>query len=143
MSKPPHLSDEQRQQALEKATQSRRLRAEMKARLKIGALTLEELFEMADRDDEEGEMLAKLKVLSVLESLPSVGKVNAKRLMRAVGIKESRRIGGVGRKQREALLAAQDPGVRRDLIAEYFTARQTISAPRSMRFARATPIYQR
>lgn len=118
MSQPPKLSPEQRQQALEKAAESRRLRAETKARLKIGALTLDELFELADRDDSDAEMLAKLKVVSVVESLPSVGKVNAKRLMRALGIKESRRIGGVGRKQREALLAAQDPDVRRDLIAE-------------------------
>ena len=35
----------------------------------------------ADRGDESGDMLAKLKVVSVLESLPGVGKVNATRLM--------------------------------------------------------------
>lgn len=118
MSKPPPLSAEQRQRALEKAAESRRLRAEVKARLKIGVLSLSELFEQADRGDAEAEMLSKLKVLAVVESLPNVGKVNARRLMRAVGIKESRRIGGVGRKQREALLAAQDPDVRRNLIAD-------------------------
>lgn len=118
MSQPPVLTPEQREKALEKAAVARRVRAEVKAKLKIGSLNLEELFEQADRGDETAEMLSKLKVLSALESLPNVGKVNARRLMRALDIKESRRVGGVGRKQREALLAAGDPDVRRDLIAK-------------------------
>ena len=62
-------------------------------------------------------MLAKLKVVSVLESLPGVGKVNATRLMRALDISESRRLGGVGQKQRERLLrAADDAEYRRELL---------------------------
>ncbi len=118
MSSPPALTPEQRQRALEKAARARRVRADVKGRLKLGALTLPELFERAEGDDEEAEMLSKLKVLAAVESLPSVGKVNARRLMAALEINESRRIGGVGRKQRAALLAAADPAVRRDLIAE-------------------------
>ena len=58
-----------------------RQRAEVKDKLKIGSLSLGELFEATDRGDESGNMLAKLKVVSVLESLPGVGKVNAKRLL--------------------------------------------------------------
>ena len=75
MANPPSLTPEQRQRALEKAGAARRQRAEVKDKLKIGSLSLGELFEATDRGDESGNMLAKLKVVSVLESLPGVGKV--------------------------------------------------------------------
>jgi hypothetical protein len=97
---PPVLTPEQRQAALEKAAAARRQRAEVKEKLKMGSLTLRELFEQGDRD----EILAKLKVVSVLESLPGVGKVRARRLMQELDISESRRLRGLGRNQREALL---------------------------------------
>ena len=91
MANPPMLTPEQRQRALEKAGAARRQRAEVKDKLKIGSLSLGELFEATDRGDESGNMLAKLKVVSVLESLPGVGKVNAKRLLRGLDISDGRR----------------------------------------------------
>ena len=45
-----------------------------------------------------------MKVVSVLESLPGLGKVKARRLMETVGISESRRLQGLGAKQRDELL---------------------------------------
>lgn len=104
MANPPSLTPEQRQLALQKAAAARRQRAEVKDKLKIGSLSLEELFEQADRNDEAGEMLAKLKVVSVLESLPGVGKVRARNLMKELDISESRRLRGLGSNQRRALL---------------------------------------
>ena len=65
----------------------------MKERLKAGALSLEQLFKEGDDD----ETLAKLKVVSVLESMPGVGKVGARRLMEELDISESRRLARVGR----------------------------------------------
>ena len=50
------------------------------------------------------ETVGKMKVLSVLESLPGLGKVKARRLMETVGISESRRLQGLGSNQRESLL---------------------------------------
>jgi hypothetical protein len=97
---PPALTAEQRQAALEKAAEARRTRAEVKAKLKAGSLGLGELFDQATRD----EALAKLKVVSVLESLPGVGKVQARRIMEELDISESRRLRGLGRNQREGLL---------------------------------------
>ena len=97
---PPSLTPEQRLAALEKAAAARRQRAEVKEKLKMGSLTLRELFEQGDRD----ETLAKLKVVSVLESLPGVGKVRARRLMEELDISESRRLRGLGRNQRKDLL---------------------------------------
>jgi hypothetical protein len=104
MANPPTLTPEQRQAALEKAAAARRQRAEVKDKLKIGSLSLGELFEQADDRDGSGEMLAKLKVVSVLESLPGVGKVRARNIMSELEISESRRLRGLGANQRKALL---------------------------------------
>jgi S13-like H2TH domain len=105
MANPPSLTPEQRQQALEKAAAARRQRAEVKDKLKIGSLSLAELFEQAENRDNSGEMLAKLKVVSVLESLPGVGKVRARNIMHELEISESRRLRGLGVNQRRALLS--------------------------------------
>ncbi|MBO0715416.1 MAG: integration host factor, partial [Acidimicrobiales bacterium] len=65
---PPSLTAEQRQQALEKAALARRQRAELKEKLKMGSVSLADLFRQA----EDNETVAKMKVLSVLESLPGL-----------------------------------------------------------------------
>ena len=100
MSQPPALTPDQRRAALEKAAVARQKRAEVKEQLKGGSLTLAQLFDQGDRD----EMLGKLKVVSMLESLPGVGKVRARRLMEELDISESRRLRGLGVNQRERLL---------------------------------------
>lgn len=97
---PPQLTPEQRAAALEKAAAARRIRAELKEKLKMGSLTLKELFDEGDRDD----VVGKMKVLAVLESLPGVGKVRAKRIMEEVEISEARRVRGLGDQQRKSLL---------------------------------------
>ena len=96
---PPSLSPEQRQAALEKAAAARRLRAELKEKLKMGTLSLKELLDQGERDD----IVGKMKVLSVIEALPGVGKVKARRLMEEVGISETRRLQGLGDNQRRKL----------------------------------------
>ena len=97
---PPELSPEQRTAALAKAGAARRQRAELKDKLKMGSTSLPELFQLASTDESVG----KMKVLAVLESLPGLGKVKARRLMDELAISESRRIKGLGGQQREALL---------------------------------------
>jgi hypothetical protein len=101
MPQPPALTPEQRQAALDKAAKVRRERAEVKEKLKMGSMSLAELLNQA----EVNETVGKMKVLSVLEALPGLGKVKARRLMESVGISESRRLQGLGVNQREALLA--------------------------------------
>ena len=100
MPQPPSLTPEQRQDALKKAAEARRARAELKERLKMGSLTLRELLQQAPDDD----MVGKMKVLAVLESLPGVGKVRARRTMEAFEISETRRVRGLGDQQRRKLL---------------------------------------
>ncbi|MGH9157955.1 MAG: integration host factor, actinobacterial type [Acidimicrobiales bacterium] len=102
---PPQLTPESRQAALQKAAAARRQRAEMKEKLKMGSMNLVELLEQGDRD----EVVGKTKVLVVLESLPGLGKIKARRLMAELGISESRRVQGLGDKQRKALLQQFTP----------------------------------
>lgn len=66
----------------------------------MGSLTMAELL-----DQSGDETVGKMKVLAVLESLPGLGKVRARRLMEEVGIAETRRVQGLGANQRKALLA--------------------------------------
>jgi hypothetical protein len=101
MALPPQLSPEDRQKALAKAAEARRLRAVLKEKLKMGSLTLPELLDQRDDD-----IVGKMKVLAVLESLPGVGKVKARRTLDDIGISETRRVRGLGEQQRKALLAA-------------------------------------
>ena len=97
----PQLTDEQRRAALVKAAEARRVRAEIKELLKMGTLSLSELLDRSDND----RILAKMKVLSVLEALPKLGKVKARRTMDEVGISDSRRLRGLGSQQRSELVA--------------------------------------
>lgn len=82
----------------------RRERAELKDHLKSGRMSLKDLLSKA----ESSETVGKMKVLSALEALPGTGKVKARRLMEQVGISETRRLQGLGAKQREALLEAAE-----------------------------------
>jgi hypothetical protein len=100
MATPPQLTPEQRTAALAKAAEARAARAEIKARLKMGSLTL------ADALKSDDDNVGKLKVVSLLESLPGVGKVKARRVMDEIGIADNRRIQGLGTQQRQALLDA-------------------------------------
>ena len=101
MAELPQLTDEQRRAALVKAAEARRVRAEIKNLLKMGSISLSELLERSDVE----VIVSKMKVLSVLESLPKLGKVKARRTMDEVGISDSRRLRGLGSKQRAELVA--------------------------------------
>lgn len=101
MAQPPKLTDEQRKAALAKAAEARRVRAEVKELLKTGSMRISELFDKADED----ELVAGLKVESLIAAMPGTGKIKAKRLMESIGIAENRRIRGLGVNQREALIA--------------------------------------
>ena len=94
----PVLNEEQRRQALEKAAEARRKRAEVKAELKSGKRTLTDILQ-----DQGSDTVGKMKESTVLESLPGVGKVRARKLMEKLDISASRRVRGLGAKQRSAL----------------------------------------
>jgi DNA uptake protein ComE-like DNA-binding protein len=98
MATPPQLTPEQRTAALAKAAEARTARAEIKARLKMGSMTL------ADALASDDVNVGKLKVVSLLESLPGVGKVKARKIMEDVEIADNRRVQGLGSQQKAKLL---------------------------------------
>lgn len=95
----PQLTEEQRKLALEKAAEARKARAEIKQQLKTAQLTLPQIL-----DQQDNETIGKMKVSAVLEALPGVGKVRARKIMERLDISSSRRIRGLGGKQKDALL---------------------------------------
>jgi hypothetical protein len=96
----PTLNEEQRREALAKAAEARRKRAEIKGELKSGKRSLRDILETSGDDT-----VGKMKVSTVLESLPGVGKVKARKLMEQLDISATRRVRGLGSKQRGALLS--------------------------------------
>jgi hypothetical protein len=95
----PELTPEQRTAALEKAAIARRARAEVKNRLKHSGASLSEVIREGQTDD----IIGKIKVKALLESLPGVGKVRATQIMERLQIAETRRVRGLGTNQVAAL----------------------------------------
>jgi len=100
----PPLTPEQRAAALEKAAAARRERATVKNRLKYAQGDLGEVITEGKTND----VIGKMRVSALLESMPGVGRVKAKALMEDIGISESRRVRGLGLNQISALLARFD-----------------------------------
>lgn len=98
----PTLSPEQRQQALEKAAASRRARSELLEEVKNGTTTVETVLKRAATD----EVVKKTKVTQLLRALPGYGPAKVSQLCEQAEIAENRRIGGLGERQRQALLEA-------------------------------------
>jgi hypothetical protein len=96
----PTLTKEERTRALAKAAEVRKARAELKGQLKAGETTLPAVLERAEHDD----VVGKLKVSAVLQSLPGIGKIRATQIMEKLKIADSRRLRGLGEQQRKALL---------------------------------------
>jgi hypothetical protein len=97
----PELSLRQRAAALERAAAARARRAELRAELKSGRLSVAELLNQAGTDDQ----VAAMRVTALLAALPGHGKVRASALLGELRIAPSRRLRGLGPKQRAALLA--------------------------------------
>ena len=95
----PELTPEQRQSALDKAAASRRERAEVKNRLKNSGGSIIDVI----HEGQHNEVVGKMRVVDLLQSVPGVGKVRAKALMERLSIAESRRVRGLGVKQIAAL----------------------------------------
>ncbi len=95
----PPLTPEQRLDALAKAALARRERAEVKNRLKHSGASLLAVV----RDGQANDVIGKMRVSALLESMPGVGKVRARQLMERLGIAETRRVRGLGANQVAAL----------------------------------------
>ncbi|CAN5358854.1 integration host factor, actinobacterial type [soil metagenome] len=96
----PELSNDARRAALKKAAEARTIRAEVKQQLRDGKISLADVIARAETD----EVVGKTKVSAILEAIPRVGKKTARRTMEQLDISESRRLRGLGERQRARLL---------------------------------------
>ena len=64
----------------------------------MGSMSLSEVLTSTDGN------VGKLKVVSMLESLPGVGKVKARKVMEDIEIADNRRVQGLGAQQKQKLL---------------------------------------
>jgi guanylate kinase len=100
MSRPPEMSNEDRLKALQKSKESRQLRAKYKSLIGSGQLSFGDFLLIADSE----RTLQRMRVRDLLESVPGYGKVRVENLMRKSEISPTRRVQGLGKKQRSALL---------------------------------------
>ena len=91
----PEITEEQRREALAKAWEARMMRCSVKRALKAG--TLDPLAAL-DRED-----AARMRVRDFLRSLPGVGVTRAAAAMEELGVSKTKRVSGLGCRQRERL----------------------------------------
>ncbi len=92
-------------QALARAAAARTARTARKQlldQLKAGKVALADVLARADTD----ELVKKTRVVAVVKALPGVGTVRAGQLLEQAKIADTRRVGGLGTRQREALISA-------------------------------------
>ena len=96
----PQLTDEQRKEALEKAAAARHARAELREQIKTGDVAVKDVLASED------PIAQRMTVSALIESLPGYGKAKAAKIMNELGISATRRVKGLGARQREQLLEA-------------------------------------
>lgn len=96
----PQLTDEQRRENLKKATEARTRQKEVKEKLKDGSLKVSDVLSMED------DFIRRMKVSSLLRAIPGVGDAKAEAFMAKHHISKSRRIAGLGKHQKAALVEA-------------------------------------
>lgn len=94
----PALSDDERLAALERSRELKHERMLLVRALKHGEVSFPDVLARTDA------AVARMRVRQLLKGIPGIGRVYSQEAMDAAGIGESRRVGGLGRRQREALL---------------------------------------
>ena len=98
----PVLTNEQRVAASAKAVEVRTKRAALRRQLKESKISFNEVLAVVDSD----EIVSGMRVVTILESLPGIGKIKAASLMENCDIALSRRMKGLGRSQAQKLRSA-------------------------------------
>ena len=93
------LTEADRAVALEKAREARSKRAAVREKLKRGEITLAQAIDMGD-----DPVIGRMKVSALIKALPGYGKAASEKIMEELDIYEGRRLSGLGKRQREALL---------------------------------------
>ena len=95
---PPALSNEQREYARRVAADARRERADVRASLRDGRVTVIHVL------DSTIEAHQRMRVRDVVLALPGIGPIRCAEILEAAGIASTKRVGGLTEHQRERLL---------------------------------------
>ena len=98
----PVLTNEQRIAASAKAVEVRTKRAAIRRQLKDSQVSFSDVLSVSNSDD----IVSGMRVLTILESLPGIGKIKASALMETCDIALSRRMKGLGSTQAQKLKSA-------------------------------------
>ncbi len=108
---PPSLDPEARRRNAELAIAARRERSKIKSALKEGALSVREILESSSAAAQ------RMRVIELLTSLPQMGPLRAESLMEKVGISRTRRIAGLGVRQRRELLTLVERNIPSKMLS--------------------------
>ena len=108
---PPSLDPEARRRNAELAIAARRERSKIKSALKEGSLSMREIF------DSSSAAAQRMRVIELLTSLPQMGPLRAESLMEKVGISRTRRIAGLGVRQRRELLTLVERNIPSKMLS--------------------------
>ena len=108
---PPSLDPEVRRRNAQLAIEARRERSKMKSALKEGSLSLREILESSSAAAQ------RMRVIELLTSLPQMGPLRAESLMEKVGISRTRRIAGLGVRQRRELLTLVERNIPSKMLS--------------------------
>lgn len=100
MAFPPEMTKQTRNEALHKATETRKARAQVKRDLKAGEITLNEVL-----NKKTDPVVGKMRVRELLRAIPGVGTAKAATAMQIIGIAENRRVAGMSARQEAEILA--------------------------------------
>ena len=98
MALPLQLSSAERRAALVKAAEARKVRAAFKAEVKSGTRS------WTDALESNLDPIRRMRLKELLAALPGFGEIRAESVMERAGISPTRKIQGIGRKQRNELL---------------------------------------
>jgi hypothetical protein len=95
---PPALSAEQREHARGVAVLARQERADVRAALREGRVSVTDVLEPTT------EAQQRMRVRDVVLSLPGIGPIRCTEILESAGIASTKRVGGLTEHQRERLL---------------------------------------
>lgn len=95
---PPTLTSEQRAHARDLAMHARRQRADVRASLRAGRVSVEEVLES------ESQAHQRMRVADVIRSVPGIGPIRCAEILESASISATKRVGGLTRLQRTRLV---------------------------------------
>ena len=94
----PHISKEKRDESLKKARQYKTQRAQIKKSIKNGSAVFNTFFIIGNF---YSDVIANMKLIDMIKSMPGIGEIKAKKILKILRISRRKTIKGLSIKQRE------------------------------------------